>query len=121
MGIDIICNKYIFSCDNKKWDIIKINIINYSFIYLLDIADQQKHDFETTEYNHAKTIINMIKDFEETKHKYPKANYFDIFYIICKNYNYLDSLVYYNMSGLFTLCNKENYGLFSVGNSYDIL
>ena len=51
---------------------------------------------------------------------YPILNN-DIFLEYCKQLLFIDTLVFFNISGLYAFCNKSDCeGYYSVGNSYDI-
>jgi hypothetical protein len=128
MGVDIKCNDKGFGCGYGTWNDIRIQIIKATFIYLekkfeedlqnplhLDERDDDNYYGEGSYYyytmNHLKKFMSIIRQNMEINNVIRT----------CYNMNYIDSLNYFGVGGLFALCNKNDCdGYYSPGNSYDI-
>lgn len=135
MRFELVCNDKLFYCSNLYWDNIRTNIIKATIDYIEDkiikdgILDKNSDsdsdleidfDFDICDksiseyYRHVKTIYNL-KDFVK-----PELNKINIgnFVKLCHYSLYSNSLNYFDVSGLFCICNQTEY--YSPGNSLDI-
>jgi hypothetical protein len=128
MGIDINCNDKHFGCGYGTWNDVRIQIIKATFIYLekkfeedlqnplhLDERDDDNYYGEGSSYYY--TMNHLIKFMSIIRKNMEINNVIRT----CYNMNYIDSLNYFGVGGLFALCNKNDCdGYYSPGNSYDI-
>lgn len=140
MGVDFYCGDVSFGCSYGGWNEIRKIIIKSTFDY---IQDKFQKDFELynsinnegnehfigegSTYNCYKKEINKIIELMKSSSK--KSNVFgkDIdntindFIVITRKLSYIDALIYFDIGGLYSLCNKSDCeGFYSVGNSVDI-
>lgn len=115
MGIYIHCGeKYEYSCSYGYWDQVRMNTINATFKYIKSYIAST----EITEYNKYNTDI--LLEFINKIESEPKLD-INIFNNYCRQFNFIDSLIFFNISGIYAFCNKSDCdGYYSVGNSYDI-
>ena len=136
MRIELFCNDKLFYCSYSYWNNIRTNIIRATFDYIEDKINKDKlldkdfiFDFETdfdlenmddktiSEYYHnVKTIYNLKAFIKPEQSKISISNFIKL----CRYSNYLNSLNYFDISGLFCICNKNEDGYYSPGNSLDI-
>jgi hypothetical protein len=114
MGIHIYCDKKEYSCSYGSWDKFRMATINATFKYIKSYISLT----EITEYDqiYANKLLEFIDKIES------EANLdINIFLNYCKESPFIDTLVFFNISGLYAFCNKSDCeGYYSVGNSYDI-
>lgn len=114
MGIWIYCDKKEYSCSYGSWDKFRMATINATFKYIKSYISLT----EITEYDkvYADNLLEFIDKIES------ETNLdIDIFLNYCKQSPFVDTLVFFNISGLYAFCNKSDCeGYYSVGNSYDI-
>jgi len=128
MSIHIICNEKSFNCSYANWNIFRIEII-YSTIEYLQTLPTVSLEFNTSVpsstplrlqekdyYN--EIIIDFVKNIQKIK----KHLLIEKIVSLCTESSFLiDTLIHYDVGGLFSLCNKnECVGYYSLGNSYDI-
>ena len=140
MGVDFHCGDVGFGCSYGGWNEIRINIIKATFNYILDkikkdyelykdlSTDDANWIGEGSEYNIYK--MNILKIIESTRVGEKKISaVFQIetdytinnFINTTRTLSHVDALIYFNIAGLFSLCNKsDNEGFYSSGNAVDI-
>jgi hypothetical protein len=137
MGIDLYCGEMTYSCSYGGWNRIREHITQATFEFILDKFNKDKELYgnlneddddwigEGSEYyNYMENINEIIKNIHD-KVKIKKNNDNDIISrflsVIRKNIKLIDALIYFNINGLYDLCNKDDCeGFYSVGNSNDI-
>jgi hypothetical protein len=140
MGVDFYCGDVTFGCSYGGWNELRRNVIKATFDYIQDkfqreeelyknITDEEDDNFigEGSTYNcYKKDIIKLIEAMNSSNT--PK-NVFGInidntinnFINLCRNLSHVDSLIYFDIGGLYSFCNKSDCeGFYSVGNSVDI-
>ncbi len=139
MGIDLYCVDYSFYCSYSSWHTIRETIIKATLDYIIDkfqkdeelykniTNEDDEHNInEGTNYFAHKTIINemnncLLKPSISTN-VLSNNNLLLKFLNSNKNTSYTDSLIYFNIGGLYSLCNKSDCeGYYSIGNSTDIV
>ena len=114
MGIHIYCDEKEYSCSYGSWDKFRMATINATFKYIKSYISLT----EMSEYDkvYADNLLEFIDKIES------ETNLdIDIFFNYCKQSPFVDTLVFFNISGLYAFCNKSDCeGYYSVGNSYDI-
>jgi hypothetical protein len=114
MGIWIYCDEKEYSCSYGFWNKFRMATINATFKYIKSYISLT----EITEYEkvYADKLLEFINKIES------ESNFdIDIFLNYCKESPFIDTLVFFNISGLYAFCNKSDCeGYYSVGNSYDI-
>jgi len=140
MGIDVVCDDNSFSTSYGYWNTIRETIIKTTFDYIIDkfqkdeelyknITDENDKHYigEGSNYfMHKKNINNIINSVSKsgviTNFLYAGDNLVVKFLGSATNLSYIDSLIYFNIGGLYALCNKSDCeGVYSVGNSHDII
>ena len=114
MGIHIYCHEKEYSCSYGSWNNFRMATINATFKYIKSYITLT----EITEYDkvYADKLLEIIDKIESE----PNLDN-DIFLEYCKQLVFMDTLVFFNISGLYAFCNKSDCeGYYSVGNSYDI-
>jgi hypothetical protein len=149
MGVDFYCGDCAFHCSYSGWDNIRRQIMKSCFDYITDKFAKDQANFanvtieeddtgENTSYHHHMNNIKPIIAIVETE-SVPKStpdicatnimsfikshnNDVGVFIRACdKFYSSIDSLIYFNINGLYALCNKSDCeGYYSPGNSSDI-
>jgi hypothetical protein len=114
MGIWIYCDKKEYSCSYGSWDKFRMATINATIKYIKSYINLT----EITEYD--QIYANKLLEFIDKIESEPNLDN-DIFLEYCKQLLFIDTLVFFNISGLYAFCNKSDCeGYYSVGNSYDI-
>lgn len=132
MGVDLYCDNLSFSCSYGYWNNIRMNIILATFDYIQfkfekdeelykNITDQENENYigDYSNYNSYKNyLLEFIKAFSLSR---ITCNGIDKFIYLTTNLSYIDALIYFDIGGLYSLCNKTDCeGYYSVGNSIDI-
>jgi hypothetical protein len=137
MGVDFYCGHVTYGCSYGGWYQLRKTVIKATFDY---IQDKFQKDFEA--YNsiddeedehyigdgslyhyYKKDVIKIILSMAdpEEKNVFGLDNTVDNFIVINRNLSYIDALIYFDIGGLYSLCNKSDCeGFYSVGNSTDI-
>jgi hypothetical protein len=140
MGVDFYCEDVTYGCSYSGWNKLRKTIIQATFDYIQDkfqkdfeaynsITDEEdKHDIgDGSAYDCYKK--NILKIIEAMQSASKKTNVFGIdidntvnnFIVLTRNLSYIDALIYFDIGGLYSLCNKSDCdGFYSVGNSVDI-
>lgn len=117
MGIDIICCDKSFCASYSTWNDIRIIIIINTFDYIeneLNMKIEENKDYIESE-DYYKIIILELKNL------FNKKKTIQNFINLCNNYEYMNSLNYYDLGGLYSLCNQSDCeGFYTPGNSLDI-
>lgn len=110
--------------DNKEvnfsygnWKSMREIIVKISFFHLESILNNPKNKGHKL---HEKIMRNLIKSMFGQKLE-PDTNLSELVTVYMHNSFNLDALIYYEMGGLYALCNKrDNEGYYTPGNSLDI-
>jgi hypothetical protein len=114
MGIHIYCHEKEYSCSYGSWDKFRMATINATFKYIKSYISLT----EITEYD--QIYANKLLEFIDKIESEPNLD-INIFINYCEQSPFIDTLVFFNISGLYAFCNKSDCdGYYSVGNSYDI-
>jgi hypothetical protein len=137
MGVDFNCGDTTYGCSYGNWNELRKLVMKSTFDY---IQDKFKKDFEAyngiideedehyigdgSTYNCYKNdVIKIILSMADPKEKniFGINNTINDFIVITRNLSYVDALIYFDIGGLYSLCNKSDCeGFYSVGNSVDI-
>ena len=137
MGVDFYCGDVTYGCSYGTWNALRKLVIKSTFDYIQDkfqkdfelynsILDEEDQHFigEGSTYNCYKTdvikiILSMAGPLE--KNIFGFDNHINNFIDITRNLSYVDALIYFDIGGLYSLCNKSDCeGFYSVGNSVDV-
>lgn len=148
MGIDLICDEATFGCSYSGWHTIREFIIKSTFDYITDkfakdkelykdIANEDNEHYigEGSQYfiysNQINILItnlnlpNILSNFNiNTFNTFNKFNglFTKFINLTYDNLDNKDALIYFNIDGLYALCNKSDCeGFYSVGNSKNII
>ncbi len=139
MGVDFYCGDVTFGCSYGGWNELRRNVIKATFDFIQDkfqreeelyknITDEEDENYigdGSKYYCYKKEIIKLIEAMNSSNTK----NVFGInidntvnnFINLCRNLSYIDTLIYFDIGGLYAFCNKSDCeGFYSVGNSVDI-
>jgi hypothetical protein len=121
MGVDFFCDQQEFSCSYDKWNNIRITIMNATFNYIKDEINNIVSILNNDTCNYYKdniTEIIRLNELYQCKNGELSVNYF----ISSIDEKGIDALIYFNVFGLYSLCNKSDTdGYYSPGNSLDII
>lgn len=140
MGVDFHCGDVSFGCGYSTWNDIRIDIIKATFNYILDKFQKDYNlykDLDTDDKNwigegseHYIYKMEILKIIETTRVGEKRTSaVFQIetdytinnFINTTRTLSHVDALIYFNIGGLFSLCNKsDNQGYYSPGNAVDI-
>jgi hypothetical protein len=149
MGVDFYCGKYTVHFTYSGWDRTRCKIIAATFDYIMDKFEKDQLKYgelpeeddnyigeNSSYYYHTSDIKSIIETLEKSRaSKPPVSDTTNIFSFIkdCNNdvpefvntcnrgHNYQDSLIYFDIGGLYSLCSKNDCeGFYSHGNSSDI-
>ena len=135
MGIDIYCDDASYSGTYSGWNELRKIIITATFDYIqdkfqrdLELNTHLTEDGEEDSYyvfykKYIIELINTMKICEKMGQQIGENdNTINNFINIArKNFDYVNALIYFDISGIFTLCNKNDCeGFYSPGNSFDI-
>jgi hypothetical protein len=139
MGVDFYCGDKTFGCSYGGWNELRKTVIKSTFDYIQDkfqkdfelynsINDEEDEYFigEGSIYNCYKKYINTLQKLI-TDTVGPKIlgisrdDKIGVFIRTCQNLNILNALNYFELGGLFALCNQSDCeGYYTPGNSLDI-
>jgi hypothetical protein len=134
MGVDFYCNETSFGCSYGRWGNIRKTIVWATINYLKDKIKQDEENYNENEigegtdyYSYVGSIKKLSNDLK-TKYDINPTNRFNtdstieyLLTIVKSSGHYLNALIYFNVCGLFFLCNKNDCeGFYSPGNSLDI-
>jgi len=104
---------YIFGCAYNSWNEIRTKIVYATFKYIETIDNEENKEYIETIREITSFIANDINSSRR-----PSVRFIEI---INTEQMYIDTLIYFNVGGLYALCNKSDCeGFYSPGNSYDI-
>jgi hypothetical protein len=111
--------EFIFSLE--KWKSIREIIIKITFFHMQTILDDTENNFESErDYIYEKIMRKLIKSIFSKKLD-PDVSLSDIVTLYMHNSLNLNTLIHYEIGGLYALCNKkDNEGYYTPGNSLDI-
>jgi len=114
MGIHIYCDEKEYSSSYGSWNKFRLATINATIKYIKSYITLT----ELSEYD--QVYANKLLEFIDKIESEPNLD-INIFIDYCKESPFIDTLVFFNISGLYAFCNKSDCeGYYSVGNSYDI-
>lgn len=133
MGVDFYCGDYVFHSSYSGWDEIRRQIMKSTFDFVSDKfakdqlnyanVDEDDEDYigeNSSYYRRMNEIKQLIACVESNATAKPNNNVFD-FVRACNECDYFDTLIYFDINGLYALCNKSDCeGYYSHGNSTDI-
>lgn len=148
MGVDFYCGKYTVHFTYSGWDRTRCKIIQATLDYIIDkfekdllkYGDLPEEDDNyigknSSDYHHKRVIIGLIDTLEKSSPPKPSVseatnvfsfikecnNDVGVFVSACSGRYEQDSLIYFDIIGLYALCNKSDCeGFYSRGNSSDI-
>jgi hypothetical protein len=139
MGIDICCGDKSFCCSYSTWGEARIAIIKATIEYVQDKFDKDKELYkdlpegdenwigEGSEYYCYMTDLREAEDILlsqtpiKTVFGLPFDNTVNNFIKLCNNLKYMNALNYFELGGLYALCNQSDCeGYYTPGNSLDI-
>jgi hypothetical protein len=140
MGVDFYCGETTFGTSYGGWNELIRIVIKSTFDYIQNkfqkdfelynsITDEEDEHYiaEGTRYNCYKKDIIKIFELMQTASKKPNIFGMNIdttindFIDITRHLSYVDALIYFDIGGLYSLCNKNDCeGFYSAGNSFDI-
>jgi hypothetical protein len=139
MGVEFHCLETEFGCSYGSWNKIRISIITATFEYIQNKfendkelhkdVDEEDKDYigEGSSYYLYMTLIQKFIDISITKQSFQSIFDLEIDNIInkliidCHKLEFIDALNYFDIGGVFALCNKNDFqGYYTPGNSLDI-
>jgi hypothetical protein len=135
MGIDLYCDNVSYSGSYSGWNEIRKIVIRATFDYIqdkfqrdLELNTDLTENGEGSQYDFYKKyiieFINIMKMGEKDKNIFGIENDNTInnfINIARRNFDYVNALIYFDINGIYTLCNKNDCeGFYSPGNSLDI-
>jgi hypothetical protein len=118
MGIDLYCREITFGTSYTYWNTIRANIIYSTFDYLSKFSEKEIDNNHGLFYlSKIKQIINKIRENNISSDMI--IEYFKS--LLLNDYYYNNAFIYFNVGGLYALCNKnDTEEFYSSGNSFDI-
>jgi hypothetical protein len=140
MGVEFHCLETEFGCSYGSWNKIRTSIIKSTFEYIQnkfendkelhkDVDDKEDEDYigEGSSYYLYMTLIQKFIDISITKQSFQSIfdveidNIINKLLIYCHKLQFIDALNYFDIGGVFALCNKNDFqGYYTPGNSLDI-
>ncbi len=139
MGVDFQCGETSFGCSYGHWNEIRRSIIFASLDYIQDKFSKDNELYknikegdenwigEGSEYYDYMKYINNLKNILLNDNIKPNVfglktdQTINIFIRTCYNLSFLNALNYFELGGLFALCNQtDGEGYYTPGNSLDI-
>ena len=112
MGIEIICDNIEYSCSYDLWNLIRMELLNATLLYLENILLDTKLDKERS------IEISCILYYKNDMLK----SIDDFLNIMNNKKDFINQFIFYEIYGVYVLLNKSDYdGLYSPGNSIDII
>lgn len=123
MEFDINSHDGEFIFSREKWKSIREIIIKITFFHVQSILDDTPNNFESegeNDYIYEKIMRKIIQSIF-SKILDPDVSLSEIVTLYMHNSLNLNTLIHYDIGGLYALCNKEyDQGYYSPGNSLDI-
>jgi hypothetical protein len=139
MGIDIYCGEKTFGTSYSDWGEVRSNIIKATIDYILDKFDKDQELYKNIEeyddnwigkgssyycyMNNLCDLKEKLLDTNQIKSVFGITidNTLNNFINLCNNLKYVNSLNYFEIGGLYALCNQSDCdGYYTPGNSLDI-
>jgi hypothetical protein len=140
MGIDLYCNDKTFGTSYGHWGSIRISIIKSTIDYIQDKFEKDTELYKNIDegeenwigegsayycymkdLNELRDIIILTQKSKVTEFDMPFDNTVNNFISLCRHSKYMDALNYFEIGGLFALCNQSDCeGYYTPGNSLDI-
>lgn len=120
MGVLFLCDTAEYSCAYGSWNIVRMGLLNASFIYLEnklrlhDIGDNSGNLLWPNDYSAIQKFLNKKEKMKDV----------DIFIEIVESHGHsmINMFIQFGIGGLWTVMNKQDdTGYYSPGNSLDIL
>lgn len=139
MGIDLYCGNSSFSCSYSFWNTIRETIIKATIDYINDKfkKDRELYDNITNEedanfigkgsqyYCYKELLTKMIEEISRpivSTNIFNRITILDKFLNLTKVIPNIDALIYFDIGGLYALCNKgDSQGYYTSGNAKDII
>lgn len=111
MGIEIICGNIEYNCSYDSWDLIRMELLNASLLFLENkLLDSSLDERRIVEIS---CILQYRNDMLKSV---------DDFLNIINSKEFINYFIFYEIYGVYVLLNKSDCdGLYSPGNSLDIL
>lgn len=139
MGVDFYCVKKTFKMSYSSWGELRSNIIKATLHYIQDKFDKDKQCYndvkqgeenyigEGSEYycymNYLYELKKIVLEQKPVKNEFGMTldNTLINFVRMCNDVNIMNALNYFEIGGLFVLCNQSDCeGYYTPGNSLDI-
>jgi hypothetical protein len=125
MSFNIKCGDLVYYSSYKTWNNLRRITIKSTFDY---INFKFNHDSDNKDFNYIiykKSIHNLIKSMKLGEKQTLFGASIDMtihnFNQIVTNISYINALIFFDIIGLYFLCNKNDFdGLYSPGNAIDI-
>ena len=139
MGIDLYCNDVTFYCSYSYWNTIRERIIMATLDYITnkfqkdsELYSEQNTDDEnyigegSNYYIYKNMITDIITELKKpsliTNIIFKNTNLIEKFSKLTVNTANIDALNYFDIGGLYSLCNKSDCsGYYTSGNAVDII
>ena len=122
MGVDFICGNVTLSFTYSFWNHIRLNIFEAFIKYSESLCITNDNDEPPSiEFRHHVELAELLNRIYIAKQNITNANDDDSYLVIFEKISDINMLIYFNLSGIYTLLHKSDCeGFYSVGNSYDI-
>ena len=137
MGVDFYCGDVTYGCSYSGWNELRKLVIKSTFDYIqakfqkdfeaynsIDDEEDEHYIGDGSVYDcYKKDVIKIILSMADPQEKniFGLDNTVNNFIVITRNLSYVDALIYFDIGGVYSLCNKSDCdGFYSVGNSIDI-
>lgn len=112
MGVDFYCCEKYSHMSYSTWNNMRTTAIMATKKYLKKQVDTENMLLDKDKIHHSPLLSYFIEMEEKS---------LDNFINITNNLDFVDDLIYFDVGGLFALCNKSDCdGFYSPGNSLDI-
>lgn len=127
MSFNIKCGNLVHYSSYKTWNNLRRITIKSTFDYINSKLNNNssKNDKDLNYIIYKKSIHNLIKSMKLGEKQTLFGTSIDMtlhnFNQIMSNISYINALIFFNIIGLYFLCNKNDFdGLYSPGNAMDI-
>ena len=122
MGIDFICGKFTLSFTYAFWNNIRLHLFEAFIKYSESLCITNDNDEPPSiEFRYHIELAELLNRISIAKQNITNPNVDDSYLVIFDKMSDIDMLIYFNLSGIYTLLHKSDCeGFYSIGNSYDI-
>jgi hypothetical protein len=132
MSFNIKCGEIVYSSSYKSWNNLRRSVIRSTFAYInfklnkdLNDNDINKEEIDINYKLNKKKIYNLMESMKLGEKQNLFGTSIDMtinnFNEIVSNISYINALNYFDVGGLYFLCNKNDFeGIYSPGNAMDI-